>query len=150
MRLTKHTDFSLRVLIYLSLQPTGKLVNNADIAQHFEIPKNHLIKVVHKLSRLNYIHTKRGRSGGIMLDPLSNGFVISTGIVIIIYNYASKSRWLNKHFSFTYLIILLLALISTQSRSSILFITRPPVARANLSISLCLTLRTANTPDLAK
>ena len=67
MRLTKHTDFSLRVLIYLSLQPTGKLVNNTEIAQHFEIPKNHLIKVVHKLSKLGYIHTKRGRSGGITL-----------------------------------------------------------------------------------
>ena len=62
MRLTKHTDFSLRVLIYLSLQPLGQLVNNNEISKHFDIPKNHLIKVVHKLSKLTYVHTKRGRS----------------------------------------------------------------------------------------
>tara|TARA_B110000438_G_C15501501_1_gene515888 strand:- start:67 stop:513 length:447 start_codon:yes stop_codon:yes gene_type:complete len=83
MRLTKQTDFSLRVLIYLSLQPTGKLVNNTEIAQHFEIPKNHLIKVVHKLSKLNYIHTKRGRSGGIMLAKLPEKIKISKVVMDI-------------------------------------------------------------------
>jgi len=40
MRLTKHTDFSLRVLIYLSLQPLGQLVNNN------KITKKHLIKLL--------------------------------------------------------------------------------------------------------
>ena len=40
MRLIKHTDFSLRVLIYLSLQPLGKLVNNN------EITKKYLIKLL--------------------------------------------------------------------------------------------------------
>ena len=77
MKLTKQTDFSLRVLIYLSLQPKGHLVNNKDITKHFDIQKNHLIKVVHKLSKLDYIFTKRGRSGGIMLAKLPEKIKIS-------------------------------------------------------------------------
>ena len=40
MRLIKHIDFSLRVLIYLSLQPLGQLVNNN------KITRKHLIKLL--------------------------------------------------------------------------------------------------------
>ncbi len=83
MKLTKHTDFSLRVLIYLGLQPIDKLVNNIEIAKHFDIPKNHLIKVVHKLSKLGYIQTKRGRSGGIRLAKKPSSIKLSEVVIDI-------------------------------------------------------------------
>ncbi|MDX1518996.1 MAG: Rrf2 family transcriptional regulator [Gammaproteobacteria bacterium] len=70
MHLTRHTDYSLRVLIYLALRP-DKLSNVASIAGSFNVSRNHLVKVVHNLSRLGYIKSIRGHGGGIQLcaDP---------------------------------------------------------------------------------
>lgn len=71
MQLTRHTDFSLRVLIYLSLNKTGELVTINEISDHFDILKNHLTKVVHHLAQKKYIETVRGKNGGLRLarDP---------------------------------------------------------------------------------
>lgn len=66
MRLTKFTDFSLRVMIYLALHPEG-LATIADIAQEYEIPSTHLMKVVHRLAQCGYIVTVRGKGGGMRL-----------------------------------------------------------------------------------
>jgi Rrf2 family nitric oxide-sensitive transcriptional repressor len=66
MRLTLHTDFSLRVLIQVGLND-GELTTINDIAESFGISKNHLMKVVNDLSRKGYLETLRGRNGGIRL-----------------------------------------------------------------------------------
>ena len=66
MRLTLHTDFALRVLIYVGLNDS-KLTTINDIAQSFGISKAHLMKVVNDLSRKGYLDTVRGRNGGIRL-----------------------------------------------------------------------------------
>jgi len=68
MQLTHYTDYSLRVLIYLSLPENDQRVTITKIAEHFKIPRNHLVKVVHKLGLLNYISTTRGKNGGISLQ----------------------------------------------------------------------------------
>lgn len=70
MRLTLHTDFALRVLIQVGLNG-GKLTTIADIAESFDISKQHLMKIVNDLSQQGYLHTLRGRNGGIRLqrDP---------------------------------------------------------------------------------
>ncbi|MGG3573599.1 Rrf2 family transcriptional regulator [Bacillus gobiensis] len=67
MRLTNYTDYSLRVLIYLSLQNGEKLSNIKEIADSYHISKNHLMKVTHELGKLGYIETIRGRNGGVKL-----------------------------------------------------------------------------------
>ena len=67
MQLTRYTDYSLRVLIFLSLQKDEQRITITDIATHFYIPRNHLVKVVHKLGLLNYVHTTRGKNGGVRL-----------------------------------------------------------------------------------
>lgn len=67
MQLTRYTDYSLRVLIYLALQEEGTRVTVSEISEHFDIPKNHLVKVVHHLGKLDYINTTRGKNGGICL-----------------------------------------------------------------------------------
>ena len=66
MRLTDYTDFSLRTLIYVAVHP-GELVTIQRIADAFSIPKNHLIKIVQKLGQAGFLHTVRGRAGGIEL-----------------------------------------------------------------------------------
>ena len=65
MQLTSYTDYGLRVLIYLACADDGATV--AEIADQYGISRNHLVKVVHRLSQLGYILTERGRFGGIRL-----------------------------------------------------------------------------------
>lgn len=67
MQLTRHTDFSLRVLIYLSLNKPEELVTINEISDHFEILKNHLTKVVNHLAQKGYLETVRGKNGGLRL-----------------------------------------------------------------------------------
>lgn len=68
MRLTRFSDIGLRVLIYLarSGEPRSP-VTVAEIASQFDIPVNHLVKVVGQLARCGWIEATRGRNGGLRL-----------------------------------------------------------------------------------
>lgn len=66
MQLTRYTDFSLRVLIYLGTH-TDHLSSIGEIARTYDISQNHLMKVVHDLGKRGYIETLRGRNGGLKL-----------------------------------------------------------------------------------
>ena len=66
MRLTMHTDFALRTLMYLGLRP-GRLASIPEIAAAYGISENHLTKVVHGLGRAGFVETLRGRGGGLRL-----------------------------------------------------------------------------------
>ncbi len=66
MQLTRYSDYSLRVLIYLALDPE-RLVTIDDIARSYDISKAHLTKVVHQLGLRGYVETVRGRGGGVRL-----------------------------------------------------------------------------------
>jgi Rrf2 family nitric oxide-sensitive transcriptional repressor len=71
MQLTQYTDYSLRVLIYLSVNLDRKITIK-EISTSFKISKNHLVKVVHKLSTLGYLETAPGVKGGITLAKPAN------------------------------------------------------------------------------
>jgi Rrf2 family transcriptional regulator, nitric oxide-sensitive transcriptional repressor len=66
MQLTLHADYALRVLIQVAVAD-GKLITINDIAESFNISKQHLMKVVSDLSQKGYLDTVRGRNGGIRL-----------------------------------------------------------------------------------
>lgn len=66
MRLTLYTDYALRVLIQVGIAD-GKLITINDIAETFDISKQHLMKIVNDLSQKGYLDTVRGRGGGIRL-----------------------------------------------------------------------------------
>jgi Rrf2 family nitric oxide-sensitive transcriptional repressor len=66
MRLSRHTDYALRVLIHLAARPE-RLSSIAEIARAYAISENHLMKVVHMLGRAGFVRTVRGRGGGIEL-----------------------------------------------------------------------------------
>ena len=66
MRLTLHTDYSLRVLMFAALKGEA-LSTIAEIADHFDISRAHLMKVVNALGRAGYLATVRGKKGGFRL-----------------------------------------------------------------------------------
>ena len=80
MQLTRHTDYALRVLIFLALQHNQELVTMTDIEQHFDIPRNHLIKIVQRLGKMGYAQTRRGKGGGLRLGK--DAAVIRLGDVV--------------------------------------------------------------------
>ena len=66
MQITRYTDYSLRVLMYLAIKGSTR-VTISEIAEQYGISRNHLVKVVHNLSKLGYIATVRGKTGGMTL-----------------------------------------------------------------------------------
>lgn len=68
MRITRYTDYSLRVLMYVALVPEGRLSTIREVAEAYDISRNHLMKVVNELTALGYLQAQRGKNGGIRLN----------------------------------------------------------------------------------
>lgn len=79
MHITRYTDYSLRVLIYLAMQG-DELATIQQIADSYDISKNHLMKVVHQLNRKGYIETIRGKKGGMRLHMAPED--INVGVLV--------------------------------------------------------------------
>lgn len=66
MQLTLFTDYSLRVLLYLTMHPE-RPVPLPEIKAAYGISQNHLVKVVQRLVEEQLVETLRGRGGGLRL-----------------------------------------------------------------------------------
>ncbi|MCF6314653.1 MAG: Rrf2 family transcriptional regulator [Verrucomicrobiales bacterium] len=75
MQLSKFTDYSLRVLIYTAARRPDK-VSITELAEAYDISRNHLVKVVNELANLGYLRTSRGRGGGILLGHAAEDIII--------------------------------------------------------------------------
>lgn len=79
MRLNLQTDYSLRLLMFLAANENG-LVTIAEVAKHYGISRNHLMKVAMLLTNEGFIESVRGRSGGLRLarapDRINIGDVV--------------------------------------------------------------------------
>ncbi|MGL4713888.1 MAG: Rrf2 family transcriptional regulator [Shewanella sp.] len=68
MQLTRYTDFGVRTLMYLAVQPDRTtLFRIAEITQVFDLSPNHVSKIVHHLGKMGYLETIRGKMGGFRL-----------------------------------------------------------------------------------
>jgi Rrf2 family nitric oxide-sensitive transcriptional repressor len=76
MKLTRFTDYSLRVLIYLGLKNDGR-VTIKEISEAYNISRNHLMKVVSLLTRMGYVDARRGPGGGIALARPAQDIVVA-------------------------------------------------------------------------
>lgn len=66
MHLTSYTDYAFRTLIFLAIRrEEGSTI--AEMAEHYDISRNHLMKVVQQLARSGFVETTRGRGGGVRL-----------------------------------------------------------------------------------
>lgn len=79
MELSRFSDYSLRVLIYAAARE-GEKVTLSELAQAYRISHHHLVKIVHFLGKLGFLHNRRGRSGGILLGR--NASEIRVGDVV--------------------------------------------------------------------
>ncbi|HEX6958731.1 MAG TPA: Rrf2 family transcriptional regulator [Ferrovibrio sp.] len=66
MRLTLHTDYALRLLMYLGLHADRRCTIE-EIAESYGISRNHLMKVALTLTQQGFVDSQRGRNGGLML-----------------------------------------------------------------------------------
>ena len=66
MQLTRFTDYSLRVLLFVGRQ-RDRVCTMGEIAAYYRISAEHLRKVVHRLATLGYLNSSRGRGGGLVL-----------------------------------------------------------------------------------
>ncbi|MHB0776070.1 Rrf2 family transcriptional regulator [Halomonas sp. WWR20] len=66
MHITRYTDYSLRVLIFVALKGEERSTIS-EIADHYSISRNHLMKIVHDLTRRGYLLAIRGKHGGLLL-----------------------------------------------------------------------------------
>lgn len=66
MRLTLHTDYGLRTLVYLATHPE-RVVPTVEIGRAYGISKHHLVRVAQSLRDGGFVALHPGRSGGLSL-----------------------------------------------------------------------------------
>jgi Rrf2 family transcriptional regulator, nitric oxide-sensitive transcriptional repressor len=66
MRLTMQTDYALRMLIQLGVR-TNRLVTVSETARTYQVSKNHMMKVAHRLCVEGFVVAVRGNGGGLRL-----------------------------------------------------------------------------------
>lgn len=67
MHLTRFTDYSIRVLLYLATKGEER-TTITEIAETFSISRNHLMKIVQELHQKEYLKAIRGKHGGLWLN----------------------------------------------------------------------------------
>ncbi len=80
MQLTRYTDYAVRVLLHVGARDEGALSSIAEIAEVYDISRNHLMKVVQDLGQAGFLKTVRGRGGGLKLgrpaDEITIGAIV--------------------------------------------------------------------------
>ena len=66
MRLTSFTDYGLRMLMRMASAPE-RAFSSAELAEEFELSRNHLTKIMQRLARGGVLETRRGGGGGAVL-----------------------------------------------------------------------------------
>ena len=66
MKLRLQTDYALRILLYLTF--VERRTTADEVAQAFDISRDHLVKVVQELAKRGYLRTRAGRGGGFELS----------------------------------------------------------------------------------
>ncbi|OAG28101.1 RrF2 family transcriptional regulator [Thermodesulfatator autotrophicus] len=70
MRISRATDYGVRLVVYLAEKPE-QIVPRSEVAREMEIPSEFLAKIAQNLAKAGIIEIKQGRSGGYLLrrDP---------------------------------------------------------------------------------
>ncbi len=66
MRLTSFTDYGLWMLMWIASDP-NLTFSTADLAQEFNLSRNHLSKIMQRVSQAGIVQTKRGGGDGAIM-----------------------------------------------------------------------------------
>ncbi|MDP8217316.1 MAG: Rrf2 family transcriptional regulator [Candidatus Theseobacter exili] len=86
--LNKKTDYAIRILIYLS-KNKDKHCSSTEISEGINIPLQYTRQILQKLVKIDYVSSKEGIGGGVLLNKspesinLSNVIEIFQGIIQI-------------------------------------------------------------------
>lgn len=72
LRLSRQTDYAVRVLLALAKRPLDTLLSTAEVRDEMLIPKAISLRVVAELAKGEFIQTFPGRDGGIKLARPAN------------------------------------------------------------------------------
>lgn len=75
MRLTTRTNLAMRTLMFCAVNP-GRTVRKTEVAEACHASENHLAQVIHLLAQKKYLHTVRGRAGGLMLGRAPETIIV--------------------------------------------------------------------------
>ncbi len=67
MIFNKSTEYSVRILLYMSELDNYKYFSATEIADAILIPKEYLSKILQKLAKKGIVYSKRGKGGGFKL-----------------------------------------------------------------------------------
>jgi Rrf2 family nitric oxide-sensitive transcriptional repressor len=69
MRLTSHTDYALRVMMFAAARAATERPRFSveEVANAYGVSRNHVMKIVQRLARAGYLKAVRGRGGGLSL-----------------------------------------------------------------------------------
>ena len=81
MRLAVRTDYSLRLLMLLAIEPDVRHTTE-EVARRYGISRNHMMKVAQTLTQGGFVESVRGRGGGLELarppEAINLGAVVRT------------------------------------------------------------------------
>lgn len=99
MRLTYHTDYAFRLLMWLAMAPDDERVTIDDVVSRYHVSRNHLVKVSQTLVHAGFVEGVRGRGGGLRLarpaTEISLGAVVRAteeGLELVECFDAAKNR----------------------------------------------------------
>ncbi len=66
-KLSRGAEYAIRGLLYMSMQPEGKISFIEEISTAQEVPKAYLAKIFQQLSKKGFVKSYRGPEGGFLL-----------------------------------------------------------------------------------
>ena len=82
MRLTSFTDYGLRMLMRMASEPE-RAFTTAEFAAEFGLSRNHLAKIMQRLSQGGLVETRRGGRGGAVLAQPAERIVLGNVVRLL-------------------------------------------------------------------
>ncbi len=89
MQIAKSTDYALRTLMYAASRP-DEIVTQTEVADFYQISREHLRKIIHELAKSGYLDTRRGKSGGFKLASAPE--TIGIGEIVRLFEKEQESE----------------------------------------------------------
>jgi len=67
MKLTRASDYAIRGVVYMAMQPMGAIVVIPEVAREMDVPVGFLARIFQSLSRTGIVVSHRGKKGGYSL-----------------------------------------------------------------------------------